>query len=443
VDGGREHRFVLVRLVRPLADGFEATAKVDLVSKLPDGPPVLVSDVDVGVAYERLRRLWALLGDRFELSLLATSTRWPDAADAADDEDDEEGDRVDEGALFEVASAGEVPGGVETLAGLILDRAVAYAEKYASFEALFGALEDDQDPNWVDIRVPALLAAAGRFDEAAAALGRYEPPEESDFFSRRERRTAYQLRRWVTSGGDESLLPEEPPPSRFEDRSRRRSFAQAMADSRARREAVEEVQETGRGRDRDQVRAMLEAALARRGLTESPFWFETTLDHLWDTPADRVRLGVQGLKALGRFGLGVAKAIREHELPDISTPGWLEPPDPAFYELPRTDRWISMSLDPDVNGWLERVHQAARPRVFGIASVDAWLKPEFDDSDVHKIGVYIGEKQVGLIPDDAVAAYLPAIKAATFREELPYLPARVARRDQRPSYMVELALPPS
>ena len=258
VDDGGDGSFVLVRLVRPMADGFEATAEVGLASKIPDRPPVLVSDVRVGVAYEPLRRLWALLGDRFQHSLLGTSTRWPDDADGEDEPNPDEDDHSRARMVCRVASEREVPGAVETLAELILSRAVRYADRYASLEALFGALADDEDPGWVDIRVPALLAAAGRFDEAAAALDRYEPPEDMHFFSRQERRTAYQLRRWVTSRGDGSLLPKEPPPSRFEDRSPRGSFAEVRADSRAQREAIEEVRNAGRGRDRDEVRGMLE-----------------------------------------------------------------------------------------------------------------------------------------------------------------------------------------
>ena len=53
----------------------------------------------------------------------------------------------------------------------------------------------------------------------------------------------------------------------------------------------------------------------------------------------------------------------------------------SSYLLPRGDRWIMVSLDPGVDGWLKRVHQAARSRFFGIASVDAWLTPDPDDSD--------------------------------------------------------------
>jgi hypothetical protein len=39
----------------------------------------------------------------------------------------------------------------------------------------------------------------------------------------------------------------------------------------------------------------------------------------------------------------VAQAIRARELPDWSTPQWLEPPAPAFYELPGGDRWSPVS----------------------------------------------------------------------------------------------------
>jgi hypothetical protein len=418
VQDGREGPFVLAQLVRPLADGFAATAEVLLSSVSPDRPPVLVNDVSLGLAYEPLRRLWPLLGDRFQLALVATSAR------EADD---------DESALFELGATREVPHAVEALASVILDRAVPYAQRYASFDALLAAFADGDD-----IRRPALLAAAGRFDEAAAALARYEPPRESGAFARQERRTAYQLRRWVSSRGDPSLLPDGPPPSALDDTPRRPSFAQATADVRARREAVEEVRRAGPGRDREAVRALLEDALARRGVTESPLSIEFTLDHLWDTPADRVRQGFQGLKALSRFGLGLAKAIRDHELPDMSTPEWLEPPEPAFYELPRGDRWIEAALDRGVEDWLERVRQEARPRAFGLASLHAWLAPAPDG-----IAVHIGDRRIGLIAGDAVPAYAPVMRAAAFREELPCLRARLARRGQPPRPILELALPPA
>ena len=87
---------------------------------------------------------------------------------------------------------------------------------------------------------------------------------------------------------------------------------------------------------------MLERELAQRGVTRSPLELELTLDHLWDTPAERMRTGVRGLKALGRLGRAVTKVIREGELPDLSRPQWLE---------------------PGIDERLERIHQAARPRI--------------------------------------------------------------------------------
>jgi hypothetical protein len=429
----REDRSRLVGLIRPLADGFAATAEVTLTLTIPDDPPVEVVDVRVGVAFEPLRRWWPLLGEQFALSLLEISALRPDSPQA--DSDDVDEDR----ARLEVSSKREVVAAVERLAAMIVERAVPYAERYTSHEALLAAL-DAGDSAQVDLRVPALLSAVGRFDEAAVALDRYEPPATSDVFSRREPRTAYQLRRWINGLGDASMLPDGPPPNGWEDRSRPPSFAETDADVRARREAVEAVRKAGRGHDRDEVRAMLERELAQRGVTRSPLELELTLDHLWDTPAERMRIGVQGLKALGRFGLGVAKVIREGELPDLSRPQWLEPPEPAFYELPRGDRWIRLSLEPGIDERLERIHQAAPPRVMSMAAVSAWLQPEPNGAD---IAVYIGRDRVGVVPADALAAYQPVMQAATFREELPILAARLTRRTEPPGYLLELALPPS
>ena len=393
--------FSLVGLIRPLAGGFAATAEVTVGSTIPDDPPVRVAGVRVGVAYEPLRRWWPLLGDQFELSLLAVSAGRLDGTDDVDSE-----------VLLEFSALREVAAAVEVLASSIVSHAVPYAERYASDEALLAAVSPVSGAR-TDLRLPALLAALGRFDEAAVALARYQPPDESRSSSRRQRRTAYQLRRWVDGRGDESLLPDAPPPSALEDRSRPRSFREIGAGERARREAVEWVREAGRGRHRDEVRAMLERELTQRGVNESPIGLEQTLDHLWDTPAERVHTGVQGLKVLGRFGLGVARAIRDRELPDLSNPQRLEPPEPAFYELPRGDQWRRVSLERGMDDRLEHIHQAARPHILGVVSLTAWLQPEPNSPD---IVVYIGQERVGVLSaddDDAAAARLLAEHAVS------------------------------
>jgi len=76
---------------------------------------------------------------------------------------------------------------------------------------------DPDDPEFVDIRVPALLAAAGRLDEARELFDRWRPAPE--------------------------LRP--------------------MA-------AVDYVRKNGSGLDREHARAMLEHELSTRGVTQSP-----------------------------------------------------------------------------------------------------------------------------------------------------------------------------
>jgi hypothetical protein len=418
--------FLVVGLLRPLDDGFAATAEVTTSWTFPDHPPVEVGVPRVGAAYEPLRQWWPLLGDRFGLSLLTTSASRP------------QGGGDEDRGLLEVSEMHGVPAAVETLASMVLEHAVSYAERYADPEALLAAI-GARDDTRVDLRTPALLGALGRFEEAALALDRYEPPPGSGSLARSERRTAYQLRRLVGRRGDPSLMPSEPPPSEYEDRSRRSSFAETGAEVRAKREAVEVVRQSGRGRERDEVRAMLARELARRGVDESPLALEHTLDHLWDTPAERFDSGVQGLKALGRLGVGVAKAIRNRELPDLSTPQWLEPPDPAFYALPRSDHWTLVTLAPGIDDQLERIHQAARPRILGVAPVMAWLQPEPSSDD---IAVFIGHDRLGLIPADAVDSYRPIMRSARFREEFPVLAARLTHRTRPPHDLLELTLPP-
>lgn len=182
--------------------------------------------------------------------------------------------------------------------------------------------------------------------------------------------------------------------------------------------------------------------MASRGVqAESPLWLENTLDHLWDTPADHVQLGIKLLKGAGRFGLGVAKAIRDRELPDLSTPDWLEPPDHALYEVPRSHQWIAADLDPDAGPWLERVHEAA-PHPLGVATLTAWVRRvDGHLCDAGDIEVYLGEGRVGQIPSVAAGAYAGVLADAAFRDEHPCLEAHLARRDSPPEYVLELGRP--
>jgi hypothetical protein len=185
---------------------------------------------------------------------------------------------------------------------------------------------------------------------------------------------------------------------------------------------------------------MLSAALTRHGARkQSPLWIESQLDHLWDSPEDHVQLAIKVLKGAARFGLGVAKAIHDRELPDLSLPDWLEPPDHALYEVPRSDGWIAAELDPHARLWLDRVYQAA-PHPFGIVSLSAWLRSPTDETGTaDALDIYVGEQRVGKVPAEEAAAYAGVVADAAARDEQPCLKAQLAWRGSE--YVLELAKP--
>lgn len=313
VTGRADDSMALAAFLRPLKGDFGATVEYHRAFSTPDRPPVQISQPLFGVAYEPLRRLWPLLDDHEHLAALV---EWPQ-------------DMPEEARMcrMEVETDAEVKPVAAQLAGLALAHASEFAERYTSVDAILEAHRDrHEETDGLDRVVPALLAAAGRLDDARSALARYRREADSPEECRRERRFVYQLTRWIDSGGDLSLLPSEPPPQRH-DRPERRPMADRWREIRARHKAVEEAVTTvtaaGDGHSRSERRAMLESELARRGVSENPLWFEERLDQLDSTRAERARQGASALKTLGKFGLFVAKALRDHELPelpDISVP---------------------------------------------------------------------------------------------------------------------------
>jgi hypothetical protein len=182
----------LAAFVRPLSDDFAATAEYTRALSTPDRPPVRITQPMLGVVYEPLRRLWPLFGDYVRIAAL---TDLPESA-----------------CGMEVHAQADVAPAAKQLAGLALERAVAFAERYTSVDALLEAHRDDEAGGSNQV-VPALLAAAGRFEEARSALARHRPDVDVPEAKRRERRFLYQLTRWIDSGGDPALLPSAPPPA--------------------------------------------------------------------------------------------------------------------------------------------------------------------------------------------------------------------------------------
>lgn len=425
---------VLAGFVRPLSGEFAATAEYHCAFKMPDRPPVRVTQPIFGVAYEPLRRLWPLLEDHLRIAALTERV-----------EDMPERARV---CGIDVHTKADVAPVAKQLAGLALERAVAFAERYTSVDALLEAHRDDESEG-VNMIVPALLAASGRFEEARSALARYRREVDTSEGSRRERRFVYQLTRWIDSGGSPALLPSQPPPRRYE-RPERRSATEIWCEVRARKEAVEAVRQAVSGHDHSELRAMLESELAGRGASMEPLGVEQAIDQLWTSRGERARQGAEALKTLGKIGLIVANVIRTRELPelpDMSAPDWLEPPARAVYAVPRCHdpgrQWTAVQLDEVSTEWLQRVH-AAVPRLIKIvesATLDAWLDWGPSQDEGHLLHVHLGERRVGLLDEDATVIYSDVVDAAAQREELPCVEARLTPIDAEAGYLLEVALP--
>jgi hypothetical protein len=382
----------------------------------------------LGVAYEPLRRLWPLLGDYVRIAAL---TDLPESA-----------------CRTEVHTQGDVAPVAKQLAGLALERAVTFAERYTSVDALLEAHRDDESDGLNQV-VPALLAAAGRFEEARSALARYRPDVDVPEAKRRERRFVYQLTRWIDSGGDRALLPSAPPPRRYA-HSARRSATETGHEVRARKAAVEALKREATGHDRAELRSMFKSELAERGVSMDPLRVEQAINQLGTSHGERAREGAQALKTVGKIGLAVANAIRTHELPelpDMSVPEWLEPPARAVYAVPQRDdpghQWTAVHLDEGNTDWLQRAY-AAVPRLVEIvesAALDAWLDWAHPQDRSGRLQVHLGERRVGLLDEEATAVYRDVADAAAQREELPCAEARLTPIRAEDNYLLEVALP--
>jgi hypothetical protein len=423
----------LAEFVRPIGGGVVATVEIGCVGREPDGLPVEISQVWVGVGYEPLQRLWPLLGEVYRLSLVWEPI-WPPEDDTRLPPDDEEEPRL------AVSSAADAEAAVAQLTAVVLAQAPAVIEQHGTVEQLLDELRSDQEDGSVDERTVALLAAAGRLEEARAELARYRPLTGSAEGDRDARRFVHQITRYLDSNGDPALIPSHPPPSRYQS-SPRKPMAELWREGRAQDEAVKAVKRLGAATGRAERRAALERELAARGLTQDPLWFERTLDQLAASPVEQAQQTFKALAELGRVGLGAIKAIRDRKLPDHTTPGWLEPPDRAAYEIPSSgaNPWAAVQLNADAGDWLDRVH-AARPQFFGTAlNLEAWLDWKDHEQPDQHLAVHIGPQPVGILDDHGTEAFTAVMQAAAERDELP---STMARLTQRPNgYLLEVQLP--
>jgi hypothetical protein len=179
----------LIALSKPLAGDFTAVAELRAMARGDARSfPVDLFALDVGVAYEPLRRLWPLLGTDFfgalvsddAAQLLGVPRAKPQIIDFP-----EQADPV-----------------IEELASLVPPATDLLAKRLMSIDALLIGLRLDPLKN------AALLAATGRFDDAAKALSRFVPIP-NPFPERRveEQHTINQLKGWIETRNESSLSP--------------------------------------------------------------------------------------------------------------------------------------------------------------------------------------------------------------------------------------------
>ncbi len=313
--------------------------------------------------------------------------------------------------------------------------------------------------------IPALLALAGRRDEARQVLAQYASRDIEGIENRDYRRFARQLNRWLDANG--KLLPPRtpprwPPPSSFKRAPRPpASFAEfffdsdrkekVRSDSRARKEAVDAVRNAGHDKSREEIRALLERELSQRGLTMEPLLVERQVEVILADrePFGKTRFAIRALKQLkdsqaSRGQGGLLKQVGRQGRPQ-DEPDWLKPPDRAAYPVwSPGPRWTAVELDPAAHQWLTRIAESDPDSLAGGRWLEVWLTWTNAHADTDpRLAVHIGTEQVGKLGDDAEQHFRPVMTAAAERDEDPWTRGRLSAISDSMPYLLEVELPAS
>jgi len=134
----------------PLNEDFAATAWFAWVG---DFPPLKVDSV-IGVSYERSYQVWPYLLRGYPHSEFRVRPR----------------DLMQTSPFVEFWEPDEIDEAVSRLVQPVLDRALAWAEPFASTEALLAALRSWTDAGVEMMDIPVVLAASGKIGEARETL---------------------------------------------------------------------------------------------------------------------------------------------------------------------------------------------------------------------------------------------------------------------------------
>jgi hypothetical protein len=446
-DGQAAEGADLGRFVRPLGGGFLATAIFPWWQNARSGTVSVVARL--GIDYEPARDLLVLAGSAASGLVLKEPVE-----------------------LVRLSSPGEVASPADRLVRVALENASALAD-IADVDTLIEMLREDRAVPFMDIMmvvyagevadsepgepvypsaepelIPALLAGAGRHEEARRALASSVAQNRGQPVTPNQPRLSRRLER--LAGSDGALPPPTTLPGWRSSPNavgadtvggRRRSLAQGYKHARAEREAIDAVRATRSNDDADELKARLESELEARGVEMEPFRIADTVNVL---VTERKSFGTLRLfRNLARDVANLASSAARGDFGEPSaTPDWLKPPDRAAYPvLGFTDTWTAVELDPAAEEWLERVWRG-QPGVGSTREVTVWLNRDRSPPDSGlALNVHVGPERVGRIPGDAVGGFRAVLEAAAERDEDPWTRARLTTTSTDPRFLLEVQVP--
>jgi hypothetical protein len=452
---------------RPLEDGFSAVAIFPSQPKelrpIDDGrldASGLIVVGRLGVEYEPVEALVsACTGSKVSGVILNAPTISATVCVASELQEAE--DRLDRFAADHAVPVAQRHADVNSLIQALREHAaVPFTGEAGSWYASLGIEPDSTLGPLESLEaelLPALLATAGRHDEARQALEEYISRGGEDIDSRDYRRFTRQLTRWLDADGElpiPSTPAQWPPPSSFKwEPHPTPSFAQAFEkgrrDSKARREALDAVRACSQDKTRDEIRPLLERELSERGLTTEPLMVERQVEMVLADrePFGKTRLVLRALKQLkdsqaSRGALFERVSERPNEPDD--EPDWLKPPDRAAYPAwSPGPKWTAVELDPAARPWLERIKESDPRRLAGSHELEVWLTWDSGHAGTDsRLAIHIGVERVGMLRTD-VEKFRPVMEAAAERDEDPWTRGRLSAISGPMLYLLEVELPAS
>ncbi len=448
---------------RELRDGFTATA-IFAWTREKESEQINVAG-GLGVEYAPARELLAsLTGSEILGVMLVQPTAIVRIRDAA-----EVSNAAEELARFVTQQTPELErlADVDQLIKLLhQEHAVPFEAHMADFNDIHGTdpepdafeiPEAESDSDAVEL-MAALLAGAGRYDEARRVLVEDTQLVPEDEVSREHRRFVRQLTRFLDG---ELPLPTTPPrwppgPLALEPTP---TFSQVvlekLPEARAQQDAVEAMRAISHGKTRGELRTLLEKELDERGAKLDPSAVETQVDLLATErkPFGKARIAMRGLKVLGEFaGLRRepvepmakrASRAADTEAVPASDDIRLELPERAAYPIVRDlNRRVVVELDPAARAWLDRVAQRVSQQGLRVVVVEVWLTWGIESSGTEShLNVYIGAERVGQLGPDVAEQLRLAMEAAAERDEDPWTHAFLSASSGTIPYVMEIPLP--